>query len=302
MITFKKFQPKDFSHCFVATDRKISALYGVEGDNVFFLPRGERAKDLRYVGQLCSWLVSRGAQRDDVLVAVGGGSVGDVTGFVASVYKRGMKFLNVPTTFLAQIDSGIGGKTAVDLDGVKNAVGTFVEGDTLIDVDFLSTLPRTQWKNGFGELLKYRMLDSAIDKAACGKDIAEIVRTCANFKQRVCERDPFDKNERRVLNFGHTIGHAMELFYGISHGEAVTNGIFYETLLAFRLGLVDKDYLQRWQAEAVRLFAIHELTPQILCLTLHDKKNYDGQICFVLPTAEGFCQRQISFRQLTELL
>lgn len=268
---------------------------------MFFLPRGERAKDLRYVGQLCSWLVSRGAQRDDVLVAVGGGSVGDVTGFVASVYKRGMKFLNVPTTFLAQIDSGIGGKTAVDLDGVKNAVGTFVEGDTLIDVDFLSTLPRTQWKNGFGELLKYRMLDSAIDKAACGKDIAEIVRTCADFKQRVCERDPFDKNERRVLNFGHTIGHAMELFYGISHGEAVTNGIFYETLLAFRLGLVDKDYLQRWQAEAVRLFAIHELTPQILCLTLHDKKNYDGQICFVLPTAEGFCQRQISFRQLTEL-
>ncbi len=286
----------------MVTDVTLSKLYGLSGDNVFLLPCGEKAKKMLYVQKMCSWLLKKGAQKDCTLVAVGGGSVGDVVGFTASVYKRGVKLLHVPTTLLAQIDSSIGGKTAVDLDGVKNAIGTFYKADTLIDVSFLRTLPKKQWKNGQGEVLKYRMLSADIDKIAESGDILQTVKACANYKRQICRLDPTDKNQRHLLNFGHTIGHAMELSYNISHGEAVANGLFYETLLAHKLGLVQSTYVEKWQNQVKNLFEIHVLSPQILQLTLQDKKNVNGEICFVLPTTEGFCTKFLLMGQLIQLL
>lgn len=302
MITFKKFNFQNYKDCFVVTDATLQKLYDITGDNVFVLPCGEKAKKMFYVQKLCGWLLAKGAQKDCTLVAVGGGSVGDVVGFTASVYKRGVKLLHVPTTLLAQIDSSIGGKTAVDLNGVKNAVGTFYKADTLVDVSFLSTLPKKQWKNGQGELLKYRMLSAEIDQIALGGNILQTVKACANYKQKICRADPLDKNQRHILNFGHTIGHALELSCNISHGEAVANGLFYETLLSHKLGLVENAYVEKWQNQVKNLFEIHPFTPQILQLTLQDKKNVNGEVCFVLPTTDGFCTKFIPFKQLLLLL
>lgn len=302
MITFKKFNKEEYSNGFVVTDKKLSKLYGIKGQNVFVLPCGEVAKSFFYAKKLCSWLLQRGAQKDDVVVAVGGGSVGDLVGFVASVYKRGVKLVHVPTTLVAQIDSAIGGKTALDLDGVKNAVGSFYVADTVIDVGFLKTLPEKQWKNGQGELIKYRMLHPEIDVVFAQGDVENTVRSCAQYKQLVCERDPSDKAERRILNFGHTVGHAMELCLGLSHGEAVANGLYYETLIACKLGYVDNAYLQRWQGEIEKIFSLKPITAQILQHTLHDKKNKDGKICVVLPQKTGFFEQYFSLEELTELL
>ncbi len=302
MIEYKKFNLKDYGNCFVVTDIKLSKLYNIVGNNVFVLPCGEKDKSFFYAKKMCSWLLQQGAQKDDKIVAIGGGSVGDVVGFVAGIYKRGVKLVHVPTTLLAQIDSSIGGKTALDLDNVKNAVGTYFMADTVIDVDFLKTLPPKQWKNGQGELLKYRMLCNEIDKIYLNGDISQTVKACAEFKQRVCEKDPFDKAERRLLNFGHTIGHAMELSLKMSHGEAVANGLYYETLLAEKLGLINSVYLKNWQAEIQKYFCVKPLTLQILKYTLQDKKNKNGQVGFVVPTENGFCVKFLPEQQLNLLL
>ena len=146
----------------VVTDEHVAKLYGIT--QAYLLPRGERAKTFFHAQKLCRWLTDN-ADKHTLMVAVGGGSVGDVAGFCASVFKRGMPLLQVPTTLLAQVDSGIGGKTALDVAGVKNAVGTFYEADTLIDVNFLGTLSPAQRKNGMAEVLKYRMLTAEAEQA-----------------------------------------------------------------------------------------------------------------------------------------
>lgn len=298
MITFAPFNLYNYANCLIVTDAKVATLYNISGDNVYLLPRGEKAKSFYHVKKLCSWFLSHNLTKSDTVVAVGGGSIGDAVGFATSIYKRGARLLHVPTTLLAQIDSSIGGKTAIDLDGVKNAVGTIYQADTLIDVKFLSTLNKRQLLNGYGELLKYRMLSADIDNAYLkhGANAVETICACVEFKQNLCNIDPFDKLERRVLNFGHTIGHAMELYYNIPHGVAVANGIYYETLLACKLGLCSNDYANKWMTETRNQFNIFSLNQQILQLTLSDKKNDDKGICFVAP--ESFNQVFLSLDQL----
>lgn len=302
MITFQPFNLQQYTNCLIVTDSKIAALYNITGDNVYLLPRGEKAKSLYHARKLCSWFLAHNLTKSDTVVAVGGGSIGDTVGFAASVYKRGVRLLHVPTTLLAQIDSSIGGKTAVDLDGVKNAIGTFYQADTLIDVDFLSTLDKTQRLNGYGELLKYRMLSSDIDEIYLkhGAMSVQTVRACVEFKQNICNIDPFDKGKRRLLNLGHTIGHAMELYNRIPHGVAVANGIYYETLLASKLGLCSKHYADKWMSQARNNFTIYSLNNEILQLTANDKKNDGKGICFVAP--ESFSQVTLSLDELEKCL
>lgn len=302
MITFQKFDISKYSDCLVVTDVNLAKIYGFCGDNVFVLPAGERAKTFFYAQKLCKWFLEKGLQKDATVVAVGGGSVGDAVGFSASVYKRGVQLLHVPTTLLAQIDSGIGGKTALNVGSVKNAVGTFYAADTLIDVTFLDTLPKKQWTNGMGELLKYRMLSQEIDAVYKAGNLTDTIKKCADFKQAVCSRDPLDNGERKTLNFGHTVGHAMELTYSIAHGEAVANGLYYETQLAYKLGLCNESYAEKWHAEITQRFTIRPLTREALELTRHDKKNCDGLIVCVLPTGIGFVLRSFTLQQITDLL
>lgn len=282
MVNFKKFNLNDYKDYLIVTDENLSGLYGIAGDNVYLLPQGEQAKSFCYVEKLCEWFLSKNLERQGRIVAVGGGSVSDVVGFAASVYKRGVNLTVVPTTLVAQIDAAIGGKTAINLGTVKNAVGSFYNADVNIDTDFLKTLSKRQLTDGQGELLKYRMLSAEIDNA-CGKDMLDLIKACVSYKTELCNADMYDLGIRRKLNFGHTVGHAMELSLNLTHGEAVANGLYYETLLAYKLKLCTKNYLDKWQREILTRFTVYPLTDEILNLTSNDKKNTDGNISFVLP-------------------
>lgn len=284
-IQFGKFRQSDFDGALFVTDEKISKLYGISGDNVFILPCGEQAKCFDCVRQMCSWFLSKHLNPNGRVVAVGGGSVGDAVGFACSVYKRGVSLVQVPTTLVAMVDSAIGGKTAIDLDGVKNAIGSYFRSDTLIDTDFLRTLDDEQMTSGLGEVLKYRMLDASVDSiATSGEALSQTISACVHFKEAICEIDPYCKGKRNVLNFGHTVGHAMELALNIPHGVAVANGIYYETILAAELGLCSSQYADKWCGEVQKNFPLYPLTAQMLCLALQDKKNIDGNVSFVLPS------------------
>ena len=285
-ITFEQFQLANYSRCPIVTDGVIAKLYNITGKNVYVLPQGENAKSFSNVEKLCSWFLARHTEPGDTVVAVGGGSVGDTVGFATSIYKRGVNILHVPTTLIAQIDSSIGGKTAINLNGVKNAVGTYHTGDTLIDTGFLQTLDSEQILSGMGEILKYRMLTDTVERAYAngnGKWL-DIVKACVNYKQYICETDPTCNGIRNVLNFGHTIGHALELTQGISHGVAVANGIYYETKLAEHLNICTREYVNKWLTEIGSVFPIYPIIEQALALTLDDKKNAQLKVCFVLPT------------------
>ena len=301
-ITFGKFNLAKYADCLIVTDSKIASLYRISGDNVYLLPRGEQAKSFKYVQELCSWFLSRCLSPNDTVVAIGGGSIGDTVGFATSIYKRGVNVLHVPTTLIAQIDSSIGGKTAIDLDGVKNAVGSFHFGDTLIDVDFLKTLDSEQLLSGQGEIVKYRMLSERVEEAFNGGkgSLTDVIKACVNYKQYVCNTDPLCRDIRSMLNFGHTVGHALELSYNISHGVAVANGIYYETLMAAKLDICSREYANKWMQEISSKFHIYALNEQILSLTLNDKKNIHGKVCFVLP--EVFTQVYFTLDEVKELL
>ncbi len=300
-MQFGKFNLNDYNDCLIVTDEKIAQLYDILGDNVFFIPRGELAKNFDTIQSLCRWFLQKNLKRNQTVVAVGGGSIGDTVGFACSIFKRGVRLLHVPTTLLAMVDSAIGGKTAIDLDDVKNAVGTFYQGEVLVDVDFLSTLDTEQMRNGLGEILKYRMLNEQIDATFSSGDQLQTIKRCAHYKQSVCETDPFDNNIRQKLNFGHTIGHAMELTLGIPHGLAVLNGIYYETQLANKLGLCDQTYCKKWQSEVQKLIDVcPSLTSSMLDVTINDKKNDNNLVTFVLPS--DFSKIQLPLDEVKRLL
>ncbi len=283
MITYEKFNLANYADCLIVTDEKIAQLYNIYGDNIYFLPRGEKAKTFEHIQNLCKWFLQHNLGKDGRVVAVGGGSIGDTVGFACSIYKRGVKLLHVPTTLIAQLDSSVGGKTAIDIDDTKNVVGSYYKADTLIDVSFLGTLSQKRYYDGLGELLKYRMLSPAIDKLAHGSNMENIIRGCVTFKEELCQRDFNDQGPRKALNFGHTIGHAMELTLGIGHGHAVANGMHYEIVLALRLGLCAKQYVEKWQREITNVFDILPMNGKMLQIMQQDKKNKDGKIAFVLP-------------------
>lgn len=300
MITYKKFVFNDYKDSLIVTDDNIAKLYNIYGDNVYSLPQGEKAKTFEYAEKLCKWFLSKNMQRDGQIVAVGGGSVGDSVGFAASIFKRGVRLTHVPTTLVAQIDSAIGGKTALDIADVKNAVGTFYNADTVIDVNFLKTLDDVQMRSGKGELLKYRMLSAEIDATYQGVIDEQTVKACVDYKSQLCAVDPYDRRERRVLNFGHTVGHGLELIYGIPHGAAVANGLYYETLLALKLGKCSAEYFGKWITEIKKDFTIYPITDRVISVLLNDKKNIDGKIGFILPSS--FKEVYLTEEQVKSLL
>ncbi len=306
MITFDKVNLASYANSIIVTDKNVARIYNLQGKNVYVLPAGERAKSFANAQKLCEFFLAHNLQKNDTVVAVGGGTVGDVTGFACSIFKRGTKLLHIPTTLIAQTDSSIGGKTAINLCGVKNAVGTYYVGDTVIDVGFLKTLPSRELLSGYGEVLKYRMLSQQIDDifANCNGNFCDekLVTACALFKQRVTESDPTDNGDRKMLNAGHTLGHALELSQKLSHGEAVACGLYYELVLAQKLGIASKSFAEKWQDELQRSFCIEPLTENVLNLVVNDKKNVDGKIAFAFVGDNGVCYKQLQLTDLQKLL
>lgn len=208
---------------------KLSVIFPRAEIFIFSVPAGEKSKNGENFLTLLEELAKRGFQRKDAVAALGGGVVGDLAGFVASVYMRGIKLFAVPTTFLSAIDSSVGGKTAIDLKEGKNLCGTFYQPHAVyINLDFLKTLPEKEIKNGYGEAVKYALLSKSITKEDLDGGITEeLVKKCLEVKREVVEKDEKEGGLRRILNLGHTVGHAIETLahYELSHGECVAKGI-----------------------------------------------------------------------------
>jgi 3-dehydroquinate synthase len=221
---------------------------GLKIDMIDF-PPGEASKDIKTCLSICDQLMAMGADRQSALIALGGGVVGDITGFVASIYMRGIPYIQVPTTLLAQVDSSIGGKTGIDLPFGKNLLGTFYQPKAVfIDLAFLQTLEPQEMKNGLAEVVKYGIIDdpglfSILETRAqtiTNRDmelLQEIVARSCRIKKGVVEIDEQEKGMRRILNFGHTIGHAIETEsgYSIPHGDAVSMGMVAASILSERM-------------------------------------------------------------------
>ncbi len=269
------------------------------------VPEGEAAKSLAVAEGLWNDMLAGGGKRDSRLVAFGGGSAGDLGGFVAGCFLRGIEVAQLPTTLLAQVDAAIGGKTAVDLPGGKNTVGVFLHPAWVVcETAFLATLPRAELRSGLVEVIKMAALldppllarveaDLAALLAGDAAALAPVVAAAAAAKIAVVERDPDERGERRLLNFGHTLGHAIESaggYQGLRHGEAVAYGMLFALRLARRRGFAAAT--ARRLADLLERLALPPLPADLdpvdlLARIARDKKAREGSLTWVLPAALG---------------
>jgi len=297
---------------FILTDTNVSALHGRRVQEALAaamglapvlieLPSGETAKNIHTCLEVMERLIQAGADRGSALIALGGGVVGDVTGFIASTYMRGIPYVQIPTTLLAQVDSSIGGKTAIDLPTGKNLMGSFHQPKgVFIDLSFLQTLPEREFQSGLAEIVKSGVIDdpalftdleSGAGKIA-GRDMEFlekiITRTC-QIKKAIVEMDETEKGLRRYLNFGHTVGHAVEAGsdYRLSHGESVSVGRVAAALLSERMNYLPARDRERITS-LIESFGLPRLIPQdlntegLLGLLKVDKKKNGERVNFVL--------------------
>ena len=296
---------------FILTDANVSALHGQKVQGVLAatgldpilieLPPGETAKNIHTCLEVMEKLIQAGADRTSALVALGGGVVGDVTGFIASTYMRGIPYIQVPTTLLSQVDSSIGGKTAIDLPTGKNLMGSFHQPKgVFIDLSFLQTLPEREFQSGLAEIVKCGVIDdpALFETLECGAgkiagrdmDFLEkiITRTC-QIKKAIVEMDETEKGMRRYLNFGHTIGHAVEVSsdYSLSHGESVSVGMVAAAVLSERMNYLPVKDRERITA-LVETLGLPHLIPEkfsteaIVSRLKVDKKKSGERVNFVL--------------------
>lgn len=270
------------------------------------IPGGEASKSIAQFEQLLSTMLRADFTRKDCVAAVGGGVVGDLSAFAASCYMRGIDFYNIPTTLLSQVDSSVGGKTAVNLDGVKNIVGTFCQPSrVLIDPETLQSLDPRQLHAGLAEAIKMAAtfdpeLFALIEASeSLQDDLPEIIRRSLCIKRDVVEQDPKEHGLRKVLNFGHTVGHAIESFHKgtMLHGECVSLGMLPMCSAPVRARL--KKVLEKYQLPTQIVQARQQLLPYLL----HDKKMGTGRISVVFVEEIGsFTLRELSPEEILDLL
>lgn len=253
---------------------------------VFDIGTGENSKSIETVIELCRAWVDWGLTRSDIVIGLGGGMVTDVAAFAASIYHRGLEVINVPTTLLGMVDAAIGGKTGVNLPEGKNLIGTFWQPKAVVcDIDTLQTLPDREWKCGYGEVAKYHFL-GANDMR--GFSLIDTVTECIKVKTSIVAEDERETGKRAILNYGHTLAHALELEnkFSLAHGEAVAVGIRYAAQVAFHMGRIGEDRVA-YHEEILNHYGLQMKlrekinTEKIISLFLRDKKSMDG-ITFVL--------------------
>ena len=294
----------------IVTDDIVDALYASTVEQSlteagystikFVIPHGEASKNAKNLIELLEFLASNRLTRSDALIALGGGVVGDLCGFAAGVYLRGIKFIQIPTTLLAAVDSSVGGKTAIDLDAGKNLAGVFHQPSlVLCDPKTLDTLSPEIFADGCAEVIKYGIINDRVFFDFLKNDIKDnievVIERCVANKASIVERDEFDTSERQLLNLGHTIGHAIELCseLSISHGSAVAIGTVMATKIAVAKNLCPAEDLN----EIISLlknaglptkcpFSAHEL----YLVASADKKRLGGSINLILPYGIGNCK------------
>ena len=313
---------------FVLTDANVDGLYSHDLakalDSVTYtklvIEAGETAKDFRTVETVINAMADARLTRHSGLISFGGGVVGDLGGFCASIYMRGIPCVQVPTTLLAQVDSSVGGKTGVNVRAGKNMAGTFYQpAAVIIDTALLETLPRREFTAGLGEVIKYGVIydhelltllaNSTLHRTDPGL-LSMIVARCCSIKAEIVAGDETEGGRRKILNFGHTVGHALEAVTGYTvylHGEAVLVGMYYETLLAEELGLIDASYgrqitnLIRGTGIDVDIMGLS--LPRLVEQMRADKKNQGETISFILPTGPGqVVERQFAAAETLALL
>ncbi|MCA9262237.1 MAG: 3-dehydroquinate synthase [Planctomycetales bacterium] len=310
----------ELSHCVVITDDNVRSPHAelVVNDlqaagcetHLLVVPPGERSKSIDQTAQLWNSVLESGAHRQTVIIAVGGGVIGDLAGFVAGSFARGLRFVQVPTTLLAQVDSSVGGKVGINLPGAKNMVGHFWQPKfVLIDTDVLATLPEREYRSGLAEVVKYGVIMDAeffdylehhadAINAREPEALRHVVTRCCRLKADVVEEDELETSGRRaILNYGHTFAHAFEtvLGYGtLLHGEAVAIGMLCASRLAESLGLFTAEETRRQQALLQQLELPVDVPDADRVLLLdamrHDKKVQSGKLRFILPTKIGHVQ------------
>ena len=308
----------------IVSDDNVYSLYGekvklsLEKSSFtvfeYIVPHGENSKSVENFINIQEFCAENNITRTDLFVALGGGVVGDLTGFVASTYLRGVDFVQIPTTVLAMVDSSVGGKTAINLNAGKNLCGAFHQPIAVFaDCETLGTLPDEIFNEGCAEIIKYGMiLDGEFLSFLKDNDIKEnveyVIKRCVEIKRDIVNRDEFEKGERKLLNFGHTIGHAIEKCSNltISHGSAVAIGMVIATKGAFELGLSYDDYsdvllpiLKKNKLPTTCNFSADELYK----ITLTDKKRSRDVISLIVPEEYGLCKiHKISVEQLKDFI
>lgn len=295
----------------IVSDDNVFPLYGetviksleAEGFTVhsFVIPHGEKSKCMGVYNELLEFLYKKRLTRSDILVTLGGGVVGDLTGFAAATYQRGVKFMQIPTTLLAMVDSSVGGKTAVNLEHGKNQVGCFYQPSAVLcDPDVLATLPEEEFLCGCAEVIKYAVLFDrqffySLKNTKAENQLENVITTCVKMKRDIVADDEFDTGKRMLLNLGHTVGHAVEACsdFTILHGQGVAVGTAVITRSAAKRGYIEK-------GEADEIISLikscglpdnTEFLPEDLYrAALSDKKASGDNITLVVPKSIGKCE------------
>ena len=303
-------------HCLEFLITGFDALAEAE---VIMLPAGEENKVLEVCFQVWETLTEAGFSRHDLLINLGGGMVTDLGGFVASVYKRCLAFINVPTSLLGMIDAAVGGKTGIDFAGYKNQLGTFAAAQaTYIDTGFLQTLPSQEWINGFAELLKHAL----ISDVQLWQDLSKIqnvqkelqletIQQGVQIKAKIVAQDPTELGLRKILNFGHTIGHALESYYlntetPLSHGHAVALGLLLESKISVELAALTKGEFLSIEARIKNTYALQVPNDAegLWALMQQDKKNDNGEVRISILPKIGSClfDQKLAFEDFQKVL
>ncbi len=292
----------------IVSDDVVFSLYGDTVKNSlekagfsvveYIFPNGERSKNFDTLGGILEFLARERVTRTDLVVALGGGVVGDMAGFAAAIYLRGIDFIQIPTTLLAAVDSSVGGKTAVDLASGKNLAGAFHQPIAVFcDTDTFGTLDDAQRACGMAEVIKYGLIcDRGFFEALENRTLSDmdIVEKCVGFKRDIVERDEFDNGERKLLNFGHTLGHAVEKHshFSLSHGAAVAIGMVMITEIAEKVGKTSEPIASRLRSILKKYhlptdYAIDKET--LFSVACGDKKTEGTSITPVFPKEIGVC-------------
>jgi 3-dehydroquinate synthase len=301
-----------YSRFFVLTDENTAKyclpllrerLGNPDNFDIIEINAGEESKDIDFCIGVWKMMIDFGADRQSLLINLGGGVISDLGGFAASTYKRGIDFVHVPTTLLSQVDASVGGKTGIDIDSIKNIIGTFTQPKAVfIEDEFLKTLPARQILSGTAEMLKHGLICDAdywneLKASDLSNTTAELIYKSVAIKNKVVLEDPHEKNIRKSLNFGHTIGHAVETYSlindkdSLSHGEAIAIGMICEAYLSYKKTGLSAEELQEITQVLTNLYPGYNLkaanNDTLLEYMLKDKKNQNGKINCTLLSAIG---------------
>ena len=323
----------DYSQVVVLTDKNTSKYCLTHFRNTFVnrdfihleLPGlSEKTKNLQSVEYIINELMDANSGRQTAIIALGGGVVTDTAGFAASIYKRGLHLYLIPTTLLGMVDAALGGKTGVNFNGIKNQVGSFYfPREVIIDPGYLATLPRREWESGYAEMIKhgliadYAYFEQLIYRLASGKmtdKLYEHIIRSVEIKMRIIQSDFRESGKRKILNFGHTVGHALEACawqngIPLSHGYAVALGMAVETALSVEFAGLEKAVSRKINRRLLEVYPVPgdingTITDCVLEAMKHDKKNSGGEPLFVLLRAPGMpvCNKKIPESKIREAI